>query len=101
MKTIKELAKQIREELHDAEKYAKGALDHKMDCPIAADTYHRLAGEELDHANLLYDAASRVMDKMERETALPEFMHEVWEWEHEHMLDEAREIRQMLEMYKK
>ena len=101
MKTIKMLAKQIREELKDAEKYAKDALEYKNECAIAADTFYRLSGEELDHANLLYDAASRVMEKMGRETVMQEFLHEVWEWEHEHMLDEAKEIRHMLEMYKK
>ena len=43
MRIIKDLSKQIKEELHDAEKYAKMALEHKTDHPDLAEAYHHLA----------------------------------------------------------
>ena len=39
MKIIKTLAKDIREELHDAEKYAKAALETKAEHPGLAETF--------------------------------------------------------------
>ena len=43
MKIIETLSNQIEEELEDAEKYIRCALEKKEQDPALADTYYRLA----------------------------------------------------------
>lgn len=101
MLIIKELAKQIREELHDAEKYAKGSLDHKQDHPQLAALYNRLAGEEINHAMLLHDEAVRQIEKVAAEKPVPPVMRELWAWQHDELIEQEREVRRLMEMYKR
>ncbi|MBQ8536950.1 MAG: hypothetical protein IJ461_06050 [Clostridia bacterium] len=101
MLIIKELAKQIREELHDAEKYAKGSLDKKTDCPQLAALYNRLAGEEINHAMLLHDEAVRQIEKAAAEKPVPPVMREIWAWQHDELIEQERDVRRLMEMYKR
>lgn len=101
MLIIKELAKQIREELHDAEKYAKGSLDKKTDCPQLAALYNRLAGEEINHAMLLHDEVVRQIEKAAAEKPVPPVMRELWAWQHDELIEQERDVRRLMEMYKR
>lgn len=101
MLIIKELAKQIREELHDAEKYAKGSLDHKQEHPQLAALYNRLANEEMNHAMLLHEEAVRQIEKATAERPAPPIMRELWAWQHDEIIEEEREVRRLLDMYKR
>lgn len=91
---VKQLCKMIREELADAEKYAKeyrlaAEKDQKL-----AETFKRLANEELDHSNMLHAEAVRKIK--EYNTPAPESMQAVWNWEHELMIEQTAKIKQML-----
>lgn len=99
MRIIKELAKQIKEELHDAEKYAKMALEHKMDHPDLAEAYHRLAKEEIGHAALLHEKVVTMIRKASTEKEIPPVMHELWAWQHDEIVEEEAEVRRLVEMY--
>lgn len=101
MQIIKHLAKQIKEELEDAEKYAKGALEYKATLAGLASVYHRLAEEELTHASMLHDEAVRMIQKASAEKAPPPVMMELWAWQHEEMIEEEAEVRTLLDMYKR
>ena len=57
MNDIENLSEYIEDEIRDAGKYARCALKHKDETPELAELFHRLSGEEMEHARLLYDAA--------------------------------------------
>jgi hypothetical protein len=59
MHEIKHLAEGIREELDDAEKYAREAVKHAGEDPEDASTYADLSRQELGHANRLHEMAVR------------------------------------------
>ena len=63
MHEIKHLAEEIREELDDAEKYAREAAKHTEDSPEDASTYADLSRQELGHANKLHEMAVRHIEK--------------------------------------
>lgn len=99
MKVIKDIVKSIREELEDAEKYAWLAIRSKEEHPELADTYTRLANEEIGHANLLHKQAVEIIDKHRRAGHEPPVaMLAVWEWEHERFIEEMAGVRRILEM---
>ena len=58
MKEIKELVEHIHEEMEDAEDYIKLALHYKETDSRLADTYARLAQEEIGHADHLHGRRS-------------------------------------------
>ena len=64
MNDIENLSEYIKDEIKDAGKYAWCALKHKDENPALADLFHRLSGEEMEHAKLLYDAAMRQVKEM-------------------------------------
>lgn len=57
MNDIENLSEYIEDEIKDAGKYARCAMKHKDETPELAQLFHRLSGEEMEHAKLLYDAA--------------------------------------------
>lgn len=99
MRIIKDLSKRIKEELHDAEGYAKLALEHKMDQPELAEAYHRLAKDEIGHANLLHEKVVSMIRKASTEREVPPAMREIWAWQHEEIIEEEAETRRLVEMY--
>lgn len=98
MKKIKWLVEQIREELHDAEKYAECAMKQKDDDRELATVYHRLAEQELEHSHILHDQVVRVIREHGGEP--PAAMQAIWDWEHEKMVEEEKEVKLLLEMYR-
>lgn len=101
MKEIKELVEHIREEMEDAEDYIRLALHYKDTDTRLADTYARLASEEVTHAEHLHGQAARIIDahKAAGHTAPPAMMA-VWEWEHDKAIDHKAKIKSMMDMYK-
>lgn len=100
MRIIKELSKRIKEELHDAQWYAKAALEHKDDQSDVADAYHHLAKEEISHASLLHEKVVALIRKASTEREPPPVMRELWAWQHEEIVEEEVEVKRLLEMYK-
>ena len=101
MRIIKELSKRIKEELHDAEWYAKAAMENKMEHPDLADAYHHLSKEEMSHANLLHEKVVAIIRKASAERETPPVMRELWEWQHEEIVEEEAEVVRLIEMYNK
>lgn len=98
MKIIKQLVEQIEDELCVAEEYADLALKHKDTQKSLADTYYRLATQELDHSATLHDEA--VAQIQAYTGVVPEAMQAVWDWEHEQAIEREKEIRIALQMYR-
>lgn len=101
MRIIKELSKRIKEELHDAEWYAKAAMENKMEHPDLADAYHHLSKEEMSHANLLHEKVVAIIRKASAERETPPVMRELWAWQHEEIVEEEAEVVRLIEMYNK
>ena len=99
MRIIKEIAKRIKEELHDSEWYAKMALEHKATSPDVADAYHRLSKEEMAHANILHEKVVAMIRPATNEKEVPSAMREIWAWQHEEIVEEEAEARRLIEMY--
>ena len=99
MRIIKDLSKQIKEELHDAEKYAKMALEHKADHPELAEAYHHLAKEEISHANLLHEKVVAIIRKASMEKEAPPVMRELWAWQREEIIEDEAEVKRLIDMF--
>ena len=101
MKEIKELVENINEELEDAEKYARLAVMYKDEDSRLADTYVRLANEELNHSELLHGQAVRMIEahRAAGNTA-PPVMMAIWDWEHKKSIDHKTKVKALIEMYK-
>ena len=98
MKKIKTLAKKIRGELEDAKSYALLALEEKDADRSLSDTYRQLAEQELEHANKLHAQAVRLINEQKAKGVnAPVAMQAVWDWEHEHMIEETTRIRLLLQ----
>lgn len=97
MKEIKMLAGHIREEMNDAETYAKLALRYKDDDRSLSQTFEKLAEQELDHADMLHAQVSRLIkERKENGETPPVAMSAVWSWEHENMMDCVARVKVLL-----
>ena len=102
MKIIEKLTELITEEMEDAEHYAELALKYKDECPKAADVFHRLAGEEIEHANLLHGAAASLIEEHRKtEGEPPAAMLAVYSYLHGKHMRKAAEVKALREMYGK
>ena len=91
------LAGHIREEMNDAETYAKLALRYKDDDRSLSQTFEKLAEQELDHADMLHAQASRLIkERKENGETPPVAMSAVWSWEHENMMDCVARVKVLL-----
>ena len=101
MKNIKKLCDHIREEIEDAEDYIRDALACKENDPEVADTYCRLAEEELGHMAMLHKQVVRLIEAYRKANGEPpadmkaryDVLHEV------HMAD-THKVRLMIQLYK-
>lgn len=99
MKTIKTLVENIRDELHDAEKYAKLAMEYREDYPEMADTFVTLSKQEVNHATMLHNHVDRfIRDYRAKNGEPPAGMQAVYDWEHEKMIDNMAKVRVLQEM---
>lgn len=99
MKIIKCLAENIREEMHDAEKYAKLALEYKEQYPEMLDTFLTLSRQEVNHATMLHNHVERLIrDFRAKEGDPPAAMMAVYDWEHEKMIDNMAKVRVLQEL---
>lgn len=100
MERIAKLADMIREEVCDATKYAKLALQTK-DIGEAADarTFADIANQELGHADRLHAMVVSAIETVKREgREVPAGMERVWDFEHARIIDETAAARSLLQM---
>lgn len=101
MLIIKKLCKMIKEELSDAEKYARCALNHKEDDKNLADTFYTLANEELRHMDMLHTQVVRIInDYRIKNGNPPEGMMAIYDYLHEEQIEAEQEVRILLSRYK-
>ena len=96
MKIIMRLSDMIDEEIDDAMRYAKCALEHDDD-PELSRVFTLLANEELNHMNLLHNQVARIIKlKRERDGEPPAPMMAVYEYVHQKQIDKAADVRSLL-----
>lgn len=98
MKMIAEIVEDIREELDSAERYAKKAAKHKGVDDRLSSMYATMASQELSHVDTLHTQAVRlIQEQKDSGKEVPDGMQSVWDWEHEHMMDQVARIKILLE----
>lgn len=101
MREIREVVKDIKCELKHAYKYAEEANKHKTEYPTLADAYYKIANDGLTHMDLLHKEIVMLIDKVRKAgTTIPSGMMEIWDYEHEQMIEDAAEVKAMLMLYK-
>lgn len=94
MKIIKDTCDYIDEELHDAEKYIKRALEVKQDYPELAELFNMLSGEEMKHMQMLHNQVVKLIDNYRKtEGEPPASMLAVYDYLHQKFIDHAKEIK--------
>ena len=101
MQIISKLSDMIEEELNDAEKYIRCALNYKDEKPALASTFAKISGEEMGHVALLHEQVALLITEYRKEHgAPPEKMMGIYEYLHKKHIDKANEIKVMQGVFK-
>lgn len=101
MKLIEKLSDMIEEEMNDAEKYIRCAMNHKEDHPALAQAFARLSNDEMNHMTILHDQVVQLINDYRRTNGdPPEKMQAVYDYLHQKHTERANEIRIMQAMFK-
>lgn len=91
----------IEEEIEDAAKYAQCALDNKADHPALAETFYKLANEELVHMGLLHAQAVAIIEEYKKKNGEPpEVMMKLYEILHKKHMEKAAYAKGLVGMFK-
>lgn len=101
MKIIQELLDNIDEEINDAIKYAKMALEYEDDYPALADAVFKLSDEEMKHMSVLHNQVVSIIDAYRKKNGEPpEAMQVLYNIMHRKQIEHAAEAKAYQSMYK-
>lgn len=101
MKIIQKLSEKIEGELHDAECYAKMALEYRDEYPELARIANNLSAQEMDHMNSLHQIVVQLIDQYRRTNGEPPAdMLAVYNYLHKKHIDHAAAVNVLRSMYK-
>lgn len=99
MTRIKDLADEIKDELHSAKCYAEEYLTFKAKEDSAwANRYKEMAQEELKHAGYIHDRVVMEIEELRKVYTPPQDMLDKWDSDHKKYIEKAAWIKQMLAM---
>ena len=94
MTIIAKLSDYIEEELNDADKYARCALNYKEENPNLATVFNRLSLEEMNHMNLLHEqVVALIIEYKKAHGDPPEKMQGIYDYLHKKHMERANEIK--------
>ena len=101
MKIIQKLSEKIEDEIHDAECYAKMALEYRDEYPELARIANNLSAQEMDHMNSLHQIVVQLIDQYRRTNGEPPAdMMAVYNYLHKKHIDHAAAVNVLRSMYK-
>ena len=101
MKKIKELKEHIREELEDAEEYARQAIMCREDDPQTAELYYDLSVAELNHMDRLHTRVAGIIAQYRKDHGdPPPDMQAKYDVLHEMYMEMATKVKQLQMIYK-
>ena len=100
MKLIQTLNDKIEEEIHDAQCYAKMALEWKDERKALADDLYQLSVEEMKHMSILHNNVVKIIDEQRKKGEPPAAMLAVYEYLHQKHIEQAKEAKLLQSMYK-
>ena len=101
MEIIKKLSEQIDEELGDASKYIKCALNMKEEEPDVAKLYYTLSLEEMKHATMLHDEVKKIIAAYKVKMGEPpKEMMFLYNYLHDKQIDRASKIKAKQDSFK-
>ena len=101
MQELKEIIRDIGDKLDGAEIYAKAAVKHKTQYSSLAGVYCRIAQDDLTHVEMLHkQAVDMIGEKQRSGVTVLEAMQAVWDYEHEKQIEDAADVKRLIDMYK-
>ena len=101
MKIIEKLSDMIEEEIEDAGKYAKCAINYKEEDPALAEMFYKLANGEMEHMKMLHEqVVKKISDYKEKNGDPPQHMLMLYDILHKKHIKNAAEVKGMLALYK-
>lgn len=101
MKIIRELSKQMRGELKNAQKWANLAVMHKPTNPTLARAYFEMANDEVKHSDLLHKEAVSLISAEREKNQPPQWMLDMWAEDHKEFMEEDAKAKYMISMFAK
>lgn len=101
MRIIEKLSNMIEEEIEDAGKYARCALENKETNFPVAEMFYKLSNEELGHMNALHgQVVALIEDYKKKNGEPPEGMQMLYNVLHKKHMENAAAVKGMLVLYK-
>lgn len=101
MRIIKKLSCLIDEEIGDARKYAKLALEWKDEDAGLAQMFNLLSQDEMKHMGMLHDAVTKIIAQVQDDDdPRVEGMKIAYEVLHDKAIDDAAEVKVMQQMFR-
>ena len=101
MKLIEKLSDMIEEEMEDAKKYIRCAMNHKEDRPGLAEAFYKLSMEEMQHMAILHDQVTKIIDEYKKQKGDPPAdMKAIYDYVHKKNIEKAAEIKNLQMIYK-
>ena len=101
MEIIEKLSDMIEEEMEDAEKYIRCALEKKEAYPALANTFYKLSEEEMRHMDMLHnEVTTQINQYKSAKGEPPEHMLVLYDILHRKHIAKATAIKAMQAMYK-
>ena len=101
MQLISNLSDMIEEELNDAEKYIRCAIDKKDTYPDLATAFSKISAEEMGHVEILHKQVASIIDEYRKEHGdPPEKMLGIYEYLHKKHIAHANEIKVLQALFK-
>lgn len=101
MKIIADYSDYIEEEIHDAEKYARKAIECKEMSPQDSEVFYKLANEELNHMNAIHGLVVAKIEAYKKQNGEPpEAMKFLYDILHKKHIQNVATVKGMLALYK-
>lgn len=101
MKLIQKLSEMVDEEIGDAHKYAKCALEYKDTNPNLAKVFFDLSVAEMQHMAILHTEVTKLIEKYRQEKGEPpEGMKSLYDYLHQKQIEKSAEVKTLQAMYR-